>query len=61
MKRHKRTLLSAPVPAPMLRLMVGEMAQELLLNGQRVVPAALQRAGFSFEFPDLDAALADIL
>jgi len=61
MKRHKRTLVSAPVPAPVLRLMVGEMAQELLLSGQRVVPAALQRAGFNFEFPRLDAALADIL
>ena len=61
MKRHKRTLLSAPVPAVVLRLMVGEMAEELLLNGQRVVPAGLQQAGFSFTFPDLDAALADIV
>ncbi len=61
MKRHKRTLVSAPVPAVVMRLMVGEMAEELLLNGQRVVPAALQQAGFTFEFPDLDAALADIL
>lgn len=61
MKRHKRTLLSAPVPAVMMRLMVGEMAEELLLNGQRVVPARLQQAGFSFAFPDLDAALADIV
>jgi uncharacterized protein (TIGR01777 family) len=61
MKRHKRTLVSASVPAAVMRLMVGEMADELLLNGQRVVPAALERAGFAFEFPDLDAALKDIL
>jgi uncharacterized protein (TIGR01777 family) len=61
MKRHKRTLVSAPVPAAILRLMVGEMAEELLLNGQRVIPAALQQAGFTFDFPDLDAALTDII
>jgi uncharacterized protein (TIGR01777 family) len=61
MKRHKRTLLTAPVPAAVMRLMVGEMAEELLLNGQRVVPAALQQAGFSFNYPGLDVALRDIL
>jgi uncharacterized protein (TIGR01777 family) len=61
MKRHRRVWLSAPLPAAMMRLAVGEMADELLLNGQRVLPAALRDAGFSFEFPDLDAALADIL
>ncbi|MEH6582484.1 MAG: TIGR01777 family oxidoreductase [Halioglobus sp.] len=61
MKRHKRTFISIPVPAAIMRLMIGEMAQELLLNGQRVVPAALQQAGFIFEFPDIDASLADIL
>lgn len=61
MKRHKRTLITVPVPAAIMSLMVGEMAQELLLNGQRVVPAALNEAGFTFEFPDLEAALEDIL
>ena len=61
MTRHKRTLFSASVPSTVMRLMVGEMAEELLLNGQRVVPAALQKAGFNFEFSDLDAALTDII
>jgi uncharacterized protein (TIGR01777 family) len=61
MKRHRRVVLSAPVPGPLLRLAVGEMAGELLLSGQRVVPRALEAAGFAFDFPDLDAALADIL
>ena len=40
---------------------VGEMADEILLNGQRVAPARLQAAGFDFRFPDLDTALGDIL
>lgn len=61
MKHRKQTLLSAPVPAVLLRLMVGEMAEELLLKGQRVVPAALQEAGFVFDFPKLDEALVNIL
>lgn len=61
MKRHKRTLITAPVPAPVMRLLVGEMADELLLQGQRVVPARLQAADFEFAFPQLDEALADIL
>ena len=61
MKRYKRTFITAPVPGVVLRLMVGEMAQELLLNGQRVVPSALQAAGFEFSMPKLDQALSDIL
>jgi len=61
MKRHRRTLVTAPVPAPVLRLLVGEMAGELLLAGQRVLPARLQAAGFTFDYPDLDGALSDIL
>ena len=61
MQRHKRTLFSAPVPAPVIRLLVGEMADELLLNGQRVVPARLEAAGFRFQLPTLDAALGEIL
>ena len=61
MRRHKRTLLAASVPAPGIRLLVGEMADELLLKGQRVLPANLQRAGFTFALPTLDQALEDIL
>jgi uncharacterized protein (TIGR01777 family) len=60
MKRHKRTFLTVPMPAPLMKLLVGEMAEELLLQGQRVVPARLQAAGFRFALPALDDALADI-
>ena len=57
----KRTLITAPVPAPVIRLLVGEMADELLVRGQRVLPARLQAEGFQFGFPRLDDALGDIL
>lgn len=61
MKKHKRTLITLPVPGFALRLLVGEMAEELLLNGQRVVPSALQKAGFEFQYPQLEMALENII
>ncbi len=57
---HHRTFIRAGVPAPVLRLLVGEMAQELLLNGQRVLPDRLQAAGFTFAYPDIASALKSI-
>lgn len=50
-----------PVPAPMLRLVLGEMAQDLMLASQRVMPERLRGAGFSFRYGTLDGALQAIL
>lgn len=49
-----------PVPAFVLRALLGEQA-ELLTEGQRVVPARLLASGYRFRFASLDAALADCL
>jgi uncharacterized protein (TIGR01777 family) len=49
-----------PVPGFALRLLFGEMAG-MLLASQRVSPKAAESAGFTFRFPQLDAALADLL
>jgi NAD dependent epimerase/dehydratase family enzyme len=49
-----------PVPALALKLLFGEMS-EVLLDSQRVLPAAAQAAGFHFQYPDLSAALENIL
>lgn len=46
-----------PLPAFVLRMMFGEMADEALLTGQRVVPSRLQAAGFSFRYATARAAL----
>ena len=46
-----------PAPAFALRLMLGEMADALLLSSQRVVPEKLTVGGFRFQFADLEAAL----
>lgn len=50
-----------PVPGPVLRILFGEMAQALLLEGQRVVPARALEAGFEFRFSDLGETLSDLL
>ena len=46
----------APVPGFALRLAVGEMA-DMLLTGQRVVPAGAEKFGFQFRYPNLQQAL----
>jgi uncharacterized protein (TIGR01777 family) len=49
------------VPAFALRLILGEMANELLLAGQRVEPAKLIGSEYKFKFQDLRSALQNIL
>ena len=50
-----------PAPAFALRLILGEMADSLLLSSQRVQPVQLQKLSYQFHHPDLVAALAAIL
>ena len=50
-----------PAPAFALRLLLGEMADELLLSSQRVLPAQLEKLGYRFLHPDLAAALTNVL
>jgi uncharacterized protein (TIGR01777 family) len=49
-----------PAPAFALRLAFGQMAEEILLTGQRVVPKRLTEGGFAFEATDLEATLRRI-
>jgi len=48
-------------PAFMLRLALGEMADEMLLAGARAVPRRLAEQGFVFDHPELESALARLL
>jgi uncharacterized protein len=49
-----------PVPAPILRLALGQQSQ-LLLHGRRASPAKALAAGYAFRFGGLDEALEDLL
>ncbi|MCQ4295201.1 TIGR01777 family oxidoreductase [Pseudomonas stutzeri] len=55
---HRPAVL--PVPAVVLKPMLGELSG-LLLGGQHALPQRLQDEGFNFRFRDLDSALADLL
>lgn len=49
------------VPAPVIRLVFGEMGESLLLSGQRAVPMRAVQHGFEFEDPRLEPALRKLL
>jgi uncharacterized protein (TIGR01777 family) len=51
----------AALPAFAARLMMGEMAGELLLASARVEPARLLDSGFKFQFPELEPALRHLV
>jgi uncharacterized protein (TIGR01777 family) len=48
------------VPAFTLKLVLGEMAEPLLLHGQKMIPQKLIHAGFKFHFPTLEDALREL-
>ncbi|MGE3401639.1 MAG: TIGR01777 family oxidoreductase [Vicinamibacterales bacterium] len=49
-----------PAPAIALRVMLGEMADALILTGQRVLPQRAIDAGYAFRFPTLEPAVRDL-
>jgi uncharacterized protein len=55
---HRPSLV--PAPAFALRLALGEMADALLLGGQRVLPAKAEAAGYRFRFRVVEHALRHI-
>jgi uncharacterized protein len=55
---HRPAIL--PVPVLAMKLVYGEMAQ-ILFDSQRVLPKVAENMGFRFRFPQLSAALADLL
>ena len=50
-----------PVPGFVMHLALGEMADELILSGQRALPARLLQAGYAFHYPSARGALNNIL
>jgi len=57
--RHLKSWLVVPLPAAPLRWILGELA-DTLTRGAYVLPARLEKAGFSFQYPTLEAALQEL-
>ena len=49
-----------PLPEFVLTLVFGEMAEEVMLNGQKVIPEKALNSGYKFAYPTLSKALSDI-
>ena len=55
---HRPTIF--PMPAPILRLLVGPFA-EIILCSQQITPRVAQESGYEFQYSDVDSALAEIV
>jgi hypothetical protein len=49
-----------PAPAFMLKMMMGELAG-VLLGSQRALPSKLLESGYQFSFPEIEAALENLV
>ncbi len=56
---HRPTFL--PLPAPVARIVLGEIAEELLLASCRAVPRILRESGFPHDHADLEESLEALL
>jgi NAD dependent epimerase/dehydratase family enzyme len=46
-----------PLPEIVAKTVFGEMGEELLLGGQKVIPTKLLRAGFNFENQNVEESI----
>lgn len=56
---HRPTIL--PLPGFAAKIVLGQMADELLLADAKVIPQKLQQAGYEFKSPELEATLTNLL
>jgi len=49
-----------PAPGFMIKLVLGEFGS-VILEGQRVIPKRLMDSGFTFQYPEIDKALQEIV
>lgn len=58
--RHLKRPAFFPTPAWIIRLLLGQMGDELLVKGNKVKPDKLIQSGFRFNYPDLSSALVEL-
>ncbi|PHS72974.1 MAG: TIGR01777 family protein [Cycloclasticus sp.] len=49
------------MPKFVIKLLMGQMGEELLLTGKRVLPAKILSAGYAFKYQTLETALLDVI
>ncbi len=49
------------IPAPLIKLLMGKMGEELLLAGKKVIPRKAVDTGYGFQFEQLEQALANLI
>ena len=57
---HRPTVLPTPL-LPLKAVYGGELVDALLVGGQRVEPAALEAAGYTFRHPTLEGAMRAVV
>jgi uncharacterized protein (TIGR01777 family) len=50
-----------PIPAFVIKLLMGQMGEELLLAGKKILPTKIGLCGYVFKYEQLEGALVDIL
>jgi len=50
-----------PMPAVVVRLLMGQMGEELLLKGKKILPIKISEAGYRFRYEKLEDALLDMV
>ena len=50
-----------PMPGAVIKLLMGQMGEELLLAGKKILPKKIQAAGYTFLYENLEQALADVV
>ncbi|MDH5592163.1 MAG: DUF1731 domain-containing protein, partial [Gammaproteobacteria bacterium] len=56
---NRPTLL--PMPAIIIKILMGQMGEELLLTGKKIIPAKALNAGYKFQYEKLEDALLDVV
>jgi uncharacterized protein (TIGR01777 family) len=55
---HRPALM--PMPAFVVKLLFGQMGQDVMLQGQKVIPTLTIKSGYNFFYPNIDQAFAAI-
>ena len=56
---HRPTFI--PMPQILVKVLLGQMGEELLLAGKKILPTKVLESGYKFQYPHLEDALSNII